>query len=146
MKLRKSAIKEISEQTGVTINKKSDVEQIDNLVLVDKTPYFFLHEKRLIPTLALKNLSNWPVIILDEGAAKFIIKGADVMRPGIIHIDQFGQEDILFIKESTGTSVIAVGKALFDSKTIQSMDKGKVILTLHYVGDELWKKIKIFPR
>ena len=34
-----------------------------------------------------------PSVTIDEGAMKYIIKGADVMRPGISRYDEWGEEE-----------------------------------------------------
>jgi PUA domain protein len=74
------------------------------------------------------------------GAVKFIINGADIMRPGIKELDQtITKDDFVAIIDINNKKPIAIGLALYSSSKIQTMTTGKVIKNIHYVGDELWK-------
>ncbi len=84
---------------------------------------------------------NKPYVVVDNGALPFILKGADVMRPGIVELDEFNRGEIVAVKNMKGLT-IAVGIALFSSEEMKSMEKGKVIETLHYIKDEVWKYAK----
>jgi PUA domain protein len=44
----------------------------------------------------------------------------------------------LIVDEKFGKS-IALGLADMDSMAMKSASKGKVIMNVHYVGDELWR-------
>ena len=74
------------------------------------------------------------------GAVKFIINGADVMRPGITDIeDGIRKDDFIVIIDQNNKKPLAVGIALFNSEEMRALPKGKVIKTIHYVGDVVWK-------
>jgi predicted RNA-binding protein (TIGR00451 family) len=68
-----------------------------------------------------------------------MVKGADVMRPGIVKIAPDVRKDhpVLIVEEKYGKP-LAVGVALYDAEEMEACGKGKVIKTIHYVGDDLW--------
>jgi PUA-domain protein len=134
------------------LTPKSQVEWIkldDNqeLYAIDGQLAFLVQGSRFIPLLKL--LIDKPIpfkfVKVDIGAIKFVSGGADVMRPGIIHIDPHIQKgDIVVIQDPAHGKALAVGEALFSAAEMQSMDKGKVIKTLHSVSDNLWAFSKTF--
>ena len=72
-------------------------------------------------------------------AIPYMIKGADVMRPGIKEIDeQIRKDEIVAIVDEKNKKAIAVGIALFDSEEMRQMVKGKVLKNIHFVGDKVW--------
>jgi len=146
LQLRSKDLTEKLVEYNLTIDKKQRVELIDDkIILIDNEPSFFYHQNnqvnKLIPTLKYLQKNNiLKTCTIDMGAVKFIINGADLMRPGIKEIDQtIKKDDIISIIDINNKKPIAIGIALFDSSEIQSMTSGKVIKNIHYVGDELWK-------
>lgn len=100
----------------------------------------------IIPTLYLihksekgKLLPQYPKAVVDAGAVKHIINGADVMRPGIKElIGEFNKGDVVLVADEKGR-VIAVTTALYSKPEIEQMQKGKVLVNLHYLGDKIWR-------
>lgn len=141
--LRKSDIKELNnslEKYNFSIDKKSRVEQQEDIILVEGKPFFFFHEEHLVPTLHfLLNNIVLPKVAIDMPAVPFIAKGADVMRPGIKEFDSFSKTDFVVIVDENNKKPLAVGVALFSSGELSSLDKGRVIHTIHFVGDSIWK-------
>jgi len=71
-------------------------------------------------------VKNWAKVYVKEKAAENIVKGADLMAPGLEKIEGgFGKKDVLAIM--SGDRLIAVGKALFDSKAINSQKRGPIV-------------------
>ena len=103
---------------------------------------FFYYEKEIIPTLKfLLQHDALKKITVDMGAVKFIVKGADIMRPGITKIDENIQKnEIIVVVDETHNKPLAVGRVLFNSEELNSMNSGNVIKNIHYVGDETWKR------
>jgi PUA domain protein len=143
--LRKSEIKELNEKTlafGMEFSKNDKVELVDDSVYYvnDRISFFRVNEK-IIPSLKLVldgkiSLKN---ILVDMGAVKFIVSGADIMRPGIVSIEEnIAKGDIICIVDEKNKKPLAVGEALFDIITMNSMTSGKVVKNLHYVGDKYW--------
>ena len=119
------------------IDKKSTIEQIDDRITVNGKTFLF---GNLIPTLhLLKNNQFLPRIEIDAGAIKFIANGADVMRPGIVFVDErIRKDDIVAVCDSVHKRAIAVGISLFSADEIKELEKGVVIKNIHYVGDKIW--------
>jgi len=126
------------------LNKKDKIEWIETeqkFIAVNNEFYFFYLDQKPIPTLKLIIKDNFlPKIIIDMPAVKFIANGADVMRPGIKEISDFSKDDIISIVDETHQKPLAIGQALFSSEEMKTMNSGKVIKNLHYVGDKIWNQ------
>ncbi|MEM2031715.1 MAG: PUA domain-containing protein [Candidatus Woesearchaeota archaeon] len=111
----------------------------DNLIFdTRKKPVLFFYEGNYYPTLYC-DLSSLKKVVVDMNAVKFIASGADIMRPGIKHLDDFNKDEVVKIVDEKNNVALAIGKALFSSEEIKAMDKGKVIKNLHHVGDKVYK-------
>ena len=122
---------------------KKDLVQVmdDKIILINKIPSFFYHEKKLVPTLKLliqKDLI--PSVYVDQGAIKFVIKGADIMRPGITDFDpEIKKGNFVVIKDSQHKKPLAVGISLSTSEEVSKLKTGIILRNLHFLGDDLWK-------
>jgi len=107
---------------------------------VNRLPMFFQHEELYAPTLkALQEHDLLKRVVVDMGAIKFVVSGADIMRPGITRIDPgIGKGDFVVIVDETHGKPLAVGIAAYSSEEMQASDSGKVIQNIHYVGDHIW--------
>jgi PUA domain protein len=113
-----------------------------NVILIDENPTF-LEKKVIFPTLKAFLSTDCRTlprhITVDMGAVPFVTNGADVMAPGIVDLDELIEKgDFVIITEERHGKPLAIGEALYDSTDIQSMDQGKVIKNIHYVGDKMW--------
>jgi PUA domain protein len=116
---------------------------------VDETWVFFLNgtplilrtKSGLLPSLKFDEVINsLPKIVVDMGAVAHLANGANVMRPGIREIrNDFAKGELLLIVDEKFGKNIALGLADLDSTAMKSANKGKVVMNVHYVGDELWK-------
>ncbi len=120
-----------------------------DVIMLNKVPAFFFDGEMPIPTLRFvmaQAAGGAPVALLkkitvDMGAVRFVVNGADVMRPGIVAVeDGIAAGDPVVVVDQTHGKPLAVGKALCDSAEMLAAKTGKMIKTLHYVGDELWKE------
>lgn len=145
--LRKSDVRkineEIEERYGAedVISKSDTVELIDDeVVSVNGNPILFYSEGILVPTL--KYLLNDQILkkaVVDMGAVKFVTGGADIMRPGIVEIDEgISKGDFIAIVDQNNGKPLSVSQAMFDSDEIRSKDSGKVLKNVHHVGDRIW--------
>ncbi len=140
----KDAHKEI-EKYQLEISKKDHAEMVEEgdlkLLLINKQPAFFWYEQQWVPHLKLLQTKDLlKKIVIDMGAVKFIVNGADVMRPGIVEIEEgIQQQDFIVIIDQNNKKPLAVGIALFNTQEMKALPKGKAIKTIHYVGDEVWK-------
>ena len=135
------------ENYNFEVSKKDIVQLMDKkIILINKVPSFFYFENKLVPTLKLllqKDLLKQ--VFIDQGAIKYIINGADVMRPGIVEFDSnIEKNDFVVIKDIQHKKPLAVGISLFSSEEFKTLFNGRAIKSIHFIGDDLWK-ISIFP-
>jgi PUA domain protein len=84
-------------------------------------------------------LALFPQAYVDEGAIKFLLNGADVMRPGIRRFDDWGPAGrMVVVREEKKGRAIAVGPSMVASADAQGMSKGGCVKNLHHVGDRYW--------
>lgn len=123
------------------MSKKSSVFQNNNILVVDNIPSFFNIDDVWVPTLhlLLKYTSLLPKVVVDKGAIKFVVNGADIMRPGITSSDSFQKGDFIVIVDENYSKPLAVGKSLLSSEDLLASSSGKVISNLHFIGDDIWK-------
>lgn len=144
--LSKSEIKNLNQELlpfGIEFHKKERIDFIDEqYYLKDNYIIAFLYEGKIVPTLKfmLKNPEiTLPEIIVDMGAVKFVVSGADIMRPGIVQIDeQVNEHNLVVIKDQNHKKPLAIGISLFDKNTLESLKEGKTIKNIHYIGDDIW--------
>ncbi|MFT4312235.1 MAG: PUA domain-containing protein [Candidatus Woesearchaeota archaeon] len=140
--LSKSQIKELSkacEPFGLEFSKKDLIILVDNIYYFkEKKCILFLEDNTLYPTLHAK--PTLPIITVDRGAVPYVVKGADIMRPGIVSTQEFEKNDLILICDHESNMNLAIGKALFSQKEITDMQKGKVIKMIHYYGDSIYRK------
>ena len=130
------------ENYNFEVSKKDIVQLMDKkIILINKVPSFFYFENKLVPTLKLQLQKDLlKSVFIDQGAIKYIINGADVMRPGIVEFDSnIEKNDFVVIKDIQHKKPLAVGISLFSSEELNSLDKGICIKNIHYLGDDIWK-------
>ncbi|MFC7081447.1 RNA-binding protein [Halorussus caseinilyticus] len=112
-----------------------------DLVLVDGNPAVLYYEDE--PFLTVRGANQYPpethVVTVDAGAVSFVSDGADVMRPGIVEADDdISSGDLVVIAEESHGKVLAVGRAQTEGSDMVGSE-GKVVSSVHYVGDELYE-------
>ena len=152
--LKKSEIKKIFPEIDKFKNelgfdeKRTRIEIIvtdaGSLYLFEGKPLLFKSEEKLIPTLFFERyIRSAPQIVVDMGAVPHLCNGADLMAPGVQKVaDEFSKGDFVLIVDEKYGKVIAIGEALFNSDEIIKLNQGKVIKTLHYVGDNIYEVSK----
>jgi PUA-domain protein len=136
----KEFVEQLHASFNLTYSKKDHFDKDDNIIMVNNEPMFFYYENKLIPTLKhlLKN-NILKKIIVDMGAVRFVVAGADVMRPGIVNLEEgILKDEFVSIVDVTHGKPLAIGQVLFSSEEIKSMRSGKVIKNIHWVGDKVW--------
>ncbi len=122
--------------------KRFDIIYTDKeeILIADKESIGFYHKGIVYPGLKLLLTidTRIPAIYLDLGAIPFITKGADLMKPGVKDLDGFEKNSLVIMKDAIHKRPLALGFAEFSSAEIKSMEKGKVIKTIHYIGDNIW--------
>ena len=137
----KSEIKELNEKfTFLNLDKKSNVVEDDNKIYVNNEIKLINIQNFWLPhlKLVLKNIEILPKVTVDMGAIKFVVKGADIMRPGITQLDEFSKNNLVIVIDETHNKPLSICKSLFSSQEIEEMKTGKVLQNLHYIGDEYW--------
>ncbi len=85
----------------------------------------------------------FPSVSIDEGAVKYIIKGADVMRPGISKYDDWGEAGkLVVVREDKKGRAAAVGRTAVSSAEMAELKKGNCVKNLHHAGDKYWNAYK----
>ncbi|AHG02760.1 RNA-binding protein [Halobacterium sp. DL1] len=148
--LRSDEIKAIADalREGLDVELDADsfelVELTDepfDVVLVDGEPLVWYPEGEPFVTVRGANATTprTGVVTVDAGAISFVSDGADVMRPGITEADDDIEEgDLVVIQEESHGKALAIGRALTSGDEMVG-SSGKVVESLHHVGDELYE-------
>ena len=141
--LSKKEIKELNEKIGKELFSKKDlVTEEDEIYFFENEALFFTSKDKIVPTIRflLRDL-YLPTVTVDMGAVRFVVKGADIMRPGITACDPgLEKGNLVAIVDETHGKPLAVGRLLLSSGELLEATEGKVVETIHYVGDALWHK------
>ena len=108
------------------------------VLIVDNEPVatFFDDEMFLTIKGLLKIEPTRSYVTVDMGAVKFVYNGADIMAPGIVDADEDIEEgQLVYIRDVEHKKPLAVGRAMTDAEEMLESDQGKVIKSLHHVGD-----------
>jgi PUA-domain protein len=112
-----------------------------NVIIVDKTVAFFTMNDRIFFTLhgLYRYKPDAYRVIIDMGAVKHIVNGADIMAPGIIDADRnIKEHDQVWVCDEKNKKPLAVGVALRSGSEMLSNRTGKAVRNIHHVGDRLW--------
>lgn len=124
------------------VTKKSNIVEEDEFISVDNETLFLKIDGKILPhlKLLLKDSSILPKVTVDMGAIKFVINGADIMRPGITEAEDFPKGSYVVIVDETHGKPLAVCRSDISSEELMAKEKGKVLKNLYYVGDERWNQ------
>ncbi len=149
--LKKSEVKklkhEIKERLDESFVLDGEYEKCElsngwKVILVNKSPTFLIIDKITIPSLKTvkeKNVRDFKnYVIVDMGAVPYIANGADVMAPGIVETGEFERNEFVFVGDEKNGKILSIGISLRSSEEISEKKEGKVIKTMHYVGDKFW--------
>ncbi len=110
--------------------------------VVDGVPVAFVREGALLPTLVSVRMAGLGALrhaLVDEGAVRPILNGADVMAPGIVDSSDFEVGDVVVVWSADGKTPLAIARALMASAEVKSKRRGRALENLHYAGDALWR-------
>lgn len=106
----------------------------------DGIPVLLDVDGRLLPSIFTAEAQGYPRVVVDMGAVQPIVRGADVMAPGIRAVSAAMKPgDVLAVAEESKGRVIAVGVALMDGGSLFKVRRGKALKVLHRVGDDVWR-------
>ena len=113
------------DQKSINKNNKTDIK--NKLILINQLPSFFYYNDKPVPTLKyLQANLILKKITVDMGAIKFVINGADIMRPGIKEIEEgIEKEELVVIIDENNQKPLAVGISLLSSTEMQKTTSGK---------------------
>ena len=116
----------------------------DSVVYVNGIARALLLGGRAIPTLKsiIEGDVSLPKVVVDMGAVRFVVNGADIMGPGVVSVEEFEEGAVVVVVDETHGKPLAVGVALLPSEEIAKKPKGKVVKNLHWVGDKVWERAK----
>ncbi len=160
--LSKKALKEL--MSALSNRKEIDAEFVTQLrdcdeayvveyprfkiYVFDGSPALFEHAKTpgiIMPTLFAVNTflnsrgrTPVPWVKVDEGAVQPILRGADVMAPGIREYCEFSKDNIVSVLEPNKRYALAIGIALMNSSDIAPGRKGKCVKVVSRLNDDVW--------
>ena len=127
---------------GYSLDKKDEAIEDKDIILKNTDKYLIIIEKdkkgikRVIPHLRTLDEGSFKSVYIDAGAIPYLIKGADIMRPGIHRIDEgFKKGDTILIKDLEHEKTLAIGEATLSSEEMHTQEKGVSVKVLHYMGD-----------
>eukprot|EP00249_Psilotum_nudum_P008760 c21492_g1_i1 orf=184-729(+) len=122
-----------------------------NLVVVNNVPLFFnVRDGPYMPTLRL--LHQYPSImkqfVVDRGAIKFVLAGANIMCPGLTSPGGALNDDVpaeapVAIMAEGKQNALAIGFTKLSAKDIRAVNKGIGVDNMHYLNDGLWKTLHL---
>ncbi len=145
----KEEMARIEQEIGSSITQLDTKTQLEGgilddgsrILLLDGEILFFEHEGRMFPALRalLDGLIDVPRVTVDMGAVRFVVNGADIMRPGITEIDDRVKENgIVVIVDENHGKPLAVGVSKMSAESLRAASGGKVIKSIHHINDDLW--------
>ena len=143
----KAMADEISAAVGVQVfTTKDTVDMAEsseyNLIFVNNEILALMIEGK--PFLTVRGLLKYKplkrFVTVDMGAVPFVTKGADVMGPGIVEADKDIQPgDFVWVRDVKFQKALAIGQAMATGEEMSAKKPGKLIKSISYVGDKLWK-------
>ena len=141
-------LREVEKKLGdysTILKPKSKVEIIEtdteDIILIDGTPMIMWIDGEPFPTLkgALELEIKSKYVVVDMGAVKFVIKGADIMSPGITDADpKINEGDLVIIIDETHRKPLATGRSIISGPEMVENREGKAVKTIHHIGDKIW--------
>jgi PUA domain protein len=114
-----------------------------DLIFVDGKPLIMIIEEQPFFTVlgAIELSPKKRLVVVDSGAVRFIVNGADVMNPGIVSADpEIAPGDLVIVVEERHKKPLAIGRAMIPGSEMKG--EGKAIKSLHHVGDQVWKGLE----
>jgi PUA domain protein len=114
-----------------------------DLIFIDSRPMLMIVEDQPFFTVlgAIELSPHKRLVVVDSGAVRFVVNGADVMKPGIVSADpEIAVGDLVVIVEERHNKPLAIGRALVAGTEMKG--EGKAVKSLHHVGDAIWKGLE----
>jgi len=117
----------------------AETDQGPNLIFVDGKPFLLIFKNEPFFTIrgAIELRPKDRLVVVDSGAVSYIVNGADVMAPGVVEADlKIVPGDMVVVMEERHRKPLAIGQALVPGTEMHGT--GKVVRSIHHVGDDLW--------
>jgi PUA domain protein len=114
-----------------------------DLIFIDGRPLLMIVEDQPFFTVlgAIELMPHKRLVVVDSGAVRFVVNGADIMKPGIVSADpEIAVGDLVVIVEERHKKPLAVGRALVPGSEMKG--EGKAVKSMHHVGDSIWKGLE----
>jgi PUA domain protein len=114
-----------------------------DLIFVDGRPLMMTIEGQPFFTVlgAIELSPKKRLVVVDSGAVRFVVNGADIMNPGIVQADpEIAAGDLVVIVEERYKKPLAIGRAMIAGTEMKG--EGKAVKSLHHVGDPIWKGLE----
>ncbi len=140
---------DLGSSIGIDAKERLESGVLDDgsrILLSNNEILFFEYEGRNFPTLRaiLDGIITIPTVTVDMGAVKFVVNGADIMRPGITKVDDtVTANGIVAIIDERHGKPLAVGVSQLSASDLRVATSGKVVKSIHHVNDDLWNFGKI---
>eukprot|EP00389_Voromonas_pontica_P002235 GDKH01003310.1.p1 GENE.GDKH01003310.1~~GDKH01003310.1.p1 ORF type:complete len:181 (-),score=23.53 GDKH01003310.1:98-640(-) len=117
------------------------------VALLDNVPLFFQYrDGPWVPTLRL--LHQYPTMMprmqVDRGGIKFVIKGANIMCPGLTskggRMEDVPADTVVQLVAEGKEHACAVGVTTMSTADIRAVNKDVCITNYHHLGDGLWSR------
>jgi len=123
--------------------ERAETDEGVDLIFVDGKPLIMIMDEQPFFTVlgAIELKPQKRLVVVDAGAVRFIVNGADVMSPGIVSADpEIALGDMVIVVEERHKKPLAIGRALIPGPEMKG--EGKAIKSLHHVGDQIWKGLE----
>ena len=150
-RLRTKEVKAYSEEIEKRLSVSAFTEK-DAVDLAESSEFNVIYVNGEILAMVFENMTFLTVrgllkyrpqrkfVTVDMGAVPYVTNGADIMAPGIVDADAEIQEgEMVWIRDVKNLVPLAVGVTSISGEELKKGGKGKVIRTIHNVGDKLWK-------
>lgn len=133
-----------------SIAKKKEMELVEleggeRIYFQEGKPILIWHDGKVMPSLAMPQplLECIPKVTVDMGAVPFVVKGADIMAPGIRSVSEEAKlGEVVLVVDEKYSKGLAVGILIMSREEILHVRKGKAVKNIHHVGDEIWNSAK----
>ncbi len=145
-KEKKEILKKIETTLGSKVDGSieiADYEKMRLLLINGKIRGFVVDGEPFLNVEGLKEFkASKRYVIVDDGAIKHILNGAEVMAAGIVDADEgIKKGDMVWVSDVRSLP-LAIGIALMDGKEMKEAKKGKAVENIHHIGDKIWKMCK----
>ena len=113
-----------------------------NVIYVNGEILAMVYENRTFLTVRglLRYKPQKKFVTVDMGAVPYVTNGADIMAPGVVDADpDIKEDDMVWIRDVKNLVPLATGISSVSGEVLKKGGKGKVIRTIHNVGDKLWR-------